>query len=389
MDKQMEMIKKYLERKKEDMFRDLARLVECESYSMDVPGVHKAAQIVKELFEAEYFKCEIVDMAPNGPTVLGILGEEREGEPILLSGHMDTVIKPDSYEKPVFRTEDEKAFGPGVLDMKGGIIIALYVVKALNECGYNERPIKILFAGDEEIGHLNSNCAQFITDTARGAKCAFNMETGLLNNALCYGRKGRIEANITVYGKQAHSGNDFEKGINAISEMSEKVIRIQALTNLEKETTVTCSMIQGGVMTNAVPGECRMTVECRFSDFDEMNRFKNELTQICQTSYIPGTSAKLVYSSEFAPFATNDVCMKFWEYLKDTAEKYQLPTVKGTRLGGGSDAAYIQLANVPVMCSMGIQGEGNHTMKEYARLDSMIPRAQLISAAILNLNDFQ
>lgn len=389
MNQEMEMVKNYLESKKEEIYRDFARLVECESNSRDLAGVSKAAQIIKEMFEEENFKCELVEMPPNGPSFVGILGEDREGEPILLSGHLDTIIKKGAYEEPVFRIEGERAFGPGVLDMKGGIIIALYAVKALNELHYQKRPIKILFSGDEELCHANSKCAEFFTEAARGAKCAFNMETGLLSNALCYGRKGRIEASITVQGRQAHSGNDFEKGINAISEMAEKVIRIQKLTDLEKETTVTCSVIRGGDIANAVPGECQLTVDCRFTNYDEMKRFKEDLVRICETSYVPGTTAKLAYTSEFAPFATNEEGMRFWEYVRDTAAKYELPEVKGTRLGGSSDAAYIQLAGVPVLCSMGIQGEGNHTMQEYARLDSMIPRAMLISAAILNLENFK
>lgn len=388
MNNQMEMVQNYLESKKEEIYRDFARLVECESNSQDLDGVNKAAQMIKDFFEEENFSCRLVDMSPNGPSLVGILGEDRNAEPVLLSGHLDTIIKTGAYEKPVFHTEGDRAFGPGVLDMKGGIIIALYVVKVLNELNYKERPIKILFSGDEELCHANSKCAEFFTEEARGAKCAFNMETGLLSNALCYGRKGRLEAKITVHGRQAHSGNDFTKGINAISEMAEKVIRIQKLTDLEKETTVTCSVIRGGDIANAVPGECQLTVDCRFTSFDEMERFRNDLAHICETSYVEGTTAELVYTSEFAPFSANEDCMRFWEYVRDTAAKYELPEVKGTKLGGSSDAAYIQLAGVPVLCSMGIQGEGNHTMQEYARLDSMIPRAMLIAAAILNLENF-
>lgn len=379
----------YLEDKKEEMISTLAQIVRAESYAKEPASVTQTAMLLKSLFEAEGFQCELVPAPPNGPTLLGILGAERKGAPLLFSGHMDTVIRPGTYSAPVFHTENGKAFGPGVLDMKGGIVIALYTAKALNHIGYQDRPIKIAFSGDEEIGHHNSNGGKILMDAARGACCAFNMETGLLNHAVCCGRKGRIEAHITVHGRGSHAGNDFLHGINAISEMAEKIIRIQKLTDLEKDTTVTCSVIHGGTVSNAVPAECSMDVECRFLQAEEMQRFQKSVQEICNTSYVAGTTCDVSFSDNIPPFVCNEDTLRLWDFIQKTAAAYDLAEVKKTTLGGGSDALFIQAADVPVVCSMGAQGEWNHTTREYILLDSLISRCQLAAAILLELEHFE
>lgn len=382
-------ISSYLESQKEEMVKTLEQIVNLESFSREPVAIEQTAKAIKTLFEAEGLECKLLPAPPNGPTLIGILGAKRKGVPILFSGHMDTVIKPGIYPKPVFRTEGGKAFGPGVLDMKGGIVIALYTIKALNSIGYCERPIKIAFSGDEEICHKDSRGNELLIEAARGACCALNMETGLPDNSLCYGRKGRVETHITVHGRGSHAGNDFLHGINAISEMAEKIIRIQKLTDLEKETTVTCSVIHGGTVSNAVPAECSMDVECRFVKTEEMQRFQKGLQEICDTSYIGDTTTETVFSSVIPPYECNEDAMRLWRFIKKTAEEYGLAEVKGKTLGGGSDAAYIQTVGVPVVCSMGIQGEWNHTTKEYALLDSLVSRCQLSAAIILELAHFE
>ena len=382
-------ISAFLERKKDEMIWTLESLVNIESFTDDVAGVTQMAEHCKRLFEAEGMACRLAPAAPNGPTLLGVLGEKRPGKPIVFSGHMDTVFKHGVFQSQPFRREVEKAYGPGVLDMKGGIVIALYVIKALNSAGYKERPIQIAFSGDEENGHYGSEGANILQHAAKDGICAFNMETGLLDNSLCYGRKGRLEAQVTVTGVESHAGNDFLGGINAIEEMSHKIIALQGLTNLDLGTTVTCATIQGGSVSNAIPKACVMNVECRFERADEMQRFQTSLKKICEASYIEGTRTEYVYTDDFAPFECTEAVMRLWEFIRKTASGYGLEEVRGKKLGGASDAAYIQKSGTPVICSFGIQGQWNHTTREYAVLDSMVSRGKLISAVILDLQQFQ
>jgi len=380
---------RFLDENQENMISVLEEVVNLESYAREVDNVKKLAEKFKSLFEAEGFQCRLEDASPNAPTLLGVLGEDRPGKPVIFSGHMDTVIKSGAYEKPVFRRDGNKGYGPGVLDMKGGIVISLFVAKALNVAGYKDRPLKIAFSGDEEIGHQHSKGAEILRKASMGGACAFNLETGLLDNSLCYGRKGRLENHVTVTGVEGHAGNDFLKGRNAIAEMAHKILEIQALTNLEKGTTVTSATIKGGSVTNAIPGECVLGGECRFDTVAEMENYKTKMTEICKKTFIDGTSTKLEFGEAFAPYERTDLVMGFWEFVRKTAEECGLTTVKGKTLGGSSDAAYIQMAGIPVICSFGIQGEWNHTMREYALLDSMSPRGKLIASVILNLDKYE
>lgn len=379
----------FLDRNQEEMYATLEEMVNLESYAREVDNVRKVAEKFKELFEAEGFQCELVDVGENAPTLIGTLGAERGGKPVIFSGHMDTVIKTGTYEAPVFRREGNKAFGPGVLDMKGGIVIALYVAKALNEAGYDDRPLKIAFSGDEEIGHIGSRGGDVLKEASAGGACAFNLETGFIDNSLCYGRKGRQEFSVTVTGVESHAGNDFLSGRNAIAEMAHKIIELQTLTDLEKGTTVTCATIAGGSVTNAIPKECVIGGECRFSTVTEMENFKQKAQEICGKTYIDGTSTNLEFLATMPPYEDTEQVMRFWEFIRDTAAKCGIEEIKGKAVGGSSDASYIQMAGTPVICSCGIKGEWNHTTREYALLDSMAPRGTLIAAVILNLDSFE
>lgn len=381
-------ISTYLENHYQEMVDTLEEVVNIESYSLDVEGVTNVAKHFKKRFEEEGFTCHLQKMKPNGPTLTGVLGKTRKKAPILFSGHYDTVIKPGQYNKPVFTQNNHKAFGPGVLDMKGGIVIALYTIKALTAAGYSDRPLKIAFSGDEEIGHLKSEGAKALTKAAEGCVCAFNLETGLIDNSLCYGRKGSAEAHVEVTGIGAHAGNDFLQGRNAVAEMAEKIIRIQKITDLNKGTTVSCGVIEGGTVPNAIPEKCYLKLECRYQSERELLRFKKELEEIVNTSYIGKTTATVTYPLVFSPYERTENVVRFWEFIKNTANKYGLEEVRGTYLGGSSDAAYMQKAGVPVICAVGIQGQWNHTIKEYALLDSLVTRSKLLAATILDLNHF-
>ena len=157
----------FIDANTDNMVKDWKRLVEIETGSFDKEGLEEAAGTLKAMFEGIGFRCDLIDTGAAGKTLTGILGREREGKPILFSGHYDTVFPKGTLADNPFRIENGRAYGPGVLDMKGGIIIAYYVIKALNSLGFTERPIKILFAGDEEIAHENSTTAETLVEEAK------------------------------------------------------------------------------------------------------------------------------------------------------------------------------------------------------------------------------
>ncbi|PBF69772.1 peptidase M20 [Clostridioides difficile] len=382
-------ISKFVDENREEIVSLWKEIVNMESYTHCKESVNKLAKRLKFEFEKEGLDCELVDVGDNGSTLIGTLGSNIDKKPIIFSGHMDTVFETGTFGENPFKIIEGKAYGPGVLDMKGGIIISLYVIKALNKIGYKERPIKIVFSGDEEIGHKDSTGADVILREAKGGLCAFNMETGLVDNSLCVGRKGRIGCNIHVKGVETHAGNDFEGGRNAIEEMANKILRIQKLTNLDVGTTVSVSVIKGGRVENSIPEDCSIKVDLRFEKVEEMENVKEQVREICKETYIEGTSTEVNFISEMMPFETTEDVMRFHTFVNEVSKENGFGELNAKRLGGSSDASYLTIANVPTICSFGVRGEWNHTSREYAVVNSMFERVKLISTVILNLDKFE
>ncbi len=376
-------IQEFINDNKEEMISVWKELVELQSFSKEIDGVLAVSNRIKELFTKAGLKCETIEVGENAPSLVGILGDDRSDTPIIFGGHYDTVFPKDSFGQS-FNIKDGKAFGPGALDMKGGIVIALYVIKALEKLNYKEHPLKIIFSGDEEIGHKNSSGGETIMKAAKGGLMAFNMETGLIDNSLCIGRKGSITLNLTVKGRASHAGNDFLAGRNAIEEMAHKLIALQALTNLELGTTVNCGVIKGGTVSNAVPAECSLDINIRILKMSEHERIMKEIENIANTFKVPDCSATLKEGHIMPLFETTEAGKKMYEFVCNVAKENNMPVPGAKVLGGSSDASFLTMAGVPTICSFGVMGEHNHTRNEYALVDTMFQRLEFITAIILS-----
>lgn len=379
---------KWMEEHHEEMIAFWRDLVNHKSYVGEPEDVNNTVEFVKEVFENEGFQCETFDVGPVGRSLKCVYGAERTGKPIIFSGHLDTVFPSDSFEDNPFRIEDGKAYGPGCLDMKGGVAIALFVCRAFNALGYDKNPFKILLSGNEENAHLNSTGHELFLNEAGGALFAFNMETGVVNGSVCSGRKGRLASEIEVIGREAHAGNNFEAGRNAIEEMAHKILAIQALTDLSVGTTANVGTVQGGTVVNAVAEKCVIGIDVRFTKYSEMDRIKAELEKIANDNHVPDVSSTLKIISVMPSYETNEDVDRFYNYVTDVAGQYGLGVPGQVYLGGSSDASWIQRTGTPVLCSFGVCGEWNHTKREYAVVSSMLQRAKLISACILEQDKF-
>ena len=379
----------FIDSHRDAMLADWKELTNLEGKAAEVEKMTKVAEHLKAKFEETGMKVDLVNVGDAvAPAVVGVLGADRPGKPVMFGGHFDTVFAAGMFGENPFRIEDGKAYGPGALDMKGGIIMSLYVIKALNSVGYNERPIKVVWSSDEEPAHEHSSCGELYLKECAGGICAFNMETGRADNHLCIGRKASENAVIVVNGIESHAGNDFTAGRSAIAEMALKVNEIVALTDLEKGTTVNVGLIKGGTVPNAVPARCEITLNMRFSQASEITRVENALTEICSKSHIDGTSATLTFIKGMPLYETTEGVKSFHNFVNKVAKEYGFEEMPGEFLGGGSDASYITQAGTPCICSFGVRGEWNHTDREYAMVDTLFERTKLISAIILNLKNF-
>lgn len=384
-------IERYVDSHREEMLALWRDVVNLEGCSDDVESLRLVAERLKKEFESTGMKCRLLPQGPKTQDYLvGVLGEGRPGKPVLFSGHYDTIMPKGKYGPNPFRVVDGRACGPGVLDMKGGIIVALYTIKALCSVGFNDRPLKICFVSDEESCHAyNENAGRAIMDAGEGCLCAFNMETGRVNNDLCVGRSARVEFNVEVKGISCHAGNDFAVGRNAIEEMAHKLIALQSLTDLEQGSTVNCGVIHGGTVANAVPGECAMDIDMRFLKQAELEKTVKAAEAICQKTLIEGTATTYRYRVAMPAFETIPGVTALYELVRSVSQACGYGAPGKIVLGGVSDASYLTCAGIPTLCSAGVRGEHNHTDHEYAVVESLYERTKLLANVCENLGDLQ
>lgn len=368
-----------------DMWRDF---VDTRSDTLYREKTEAMAWKLAESLQAAGCSCEMTELGERcGPGIVAWWGKENPGTPILFSGHYDTVTL--EGEHPFSMDEEGCAHGLGCLDMKGGIVMAIWVLKALQMLGWHERPVKLVFVGDEENGHQFGSAKEFLLEHTGGMAAAFNMETGLVSNEICVGRKGTGQAALTVYGVAAHSGNNYTDGRSAVTEMAHKILELEALTDLAANTTVAVTMLKGGTTMNSIPPICTATVDLRFGSVGEHDRVLREMEHICAHTTVPGTTAEFQYKEFMRPFDITPAGKALAGFVSMVSEDLGYGGMGQTFLGGGSDAAFIAAAGTPCICSIGVQGQFNHSDREYALVESLFRRTKLLTSCVLRLDEFE
>lgn len=337
-------VQDYIEAHRSEMLAMWKDFVDTPSQARDREAAMKMADKLVALFQDMGLRVVEHDVGPINSRILeAYWGEDRPGTPIMFGGHYDTVncsyvenAKPGDENEfdgtPHFRVDSQgNAHGLGCLDMKGGIVVAIWAVKALQSIGWAERPIKFLLAGDEDKGHFGAESPAMLTELAKGALCCFNMETG---------------------------------------------------------TTVTPTVIKGGTVPNGIPENCHIYFDVRYRRFDEAERVKKALAEIANTTYIDGTKTEYLYKEYQLPFDETPAGLALADYVAQVSREQGLGEMGQINLGGSSDACYFTMAGVPTICSMGVQGQFNHSDKEYAEVESLYRRAKLMACAVLDIEKY-
>jgi len=379
----------YIDEHKEEMLALWRDLVNTDSGSENLEGVRRMAARVRQELERDGVKVQEHSFEKAGPTLTGFCDNGGAGKPVLFMGHMDTVFNdPDETKRRPFTIEDGRAYGPGVLDMKGGIVIALFAFRALKAAGFAARPFKFAFVGDEEVGHQQSNATEIIGEAAKGCAAAFNFETGFMDNAVVTGRKGACIYEMKVHGVAAHSGNEFERGRSAILEAAHKTIAVQALTDLQRGITFNVGLINGGKSYNAVPGECVLKGDSRYLDPDVLPEIKKNLQTIADTNYVEGTHTELVtFRMVFEAMKRTADVGRLHALWTRVSEEEGFGASAEKLVGGGSDAPYAVQQGVPTICAVGVKGAHNHSPEEFAVVETLFERAKLAAAVVLRLEE--
>ncbi|SDB02506.1 glutamate carboxypeptidase [Desulfonatronum thiosulfatophilum] len=360
----------------------LRRLVEIQSGSWNKPGLDRMAVAMADVLGGILPQVRVLPYTSHGNMVQGqTLPAAAGSRGILLVGHMDTVFPADT-SFTMYREDAQNCYGPGVYDMKGGLVAGVYALKALDHLGLLEKiPVTFFCNSDEEIGSPASKT--WIDENAMRNTAALVLEGGGINREVVTGRKGRMGLRMTVRGQARHAAKPGPKA-SALLEAAHKVIALEALNN-NVEITVNVGRVEGGIGPNTVPDTTTLLVDARFLSSHDQQRLEEEIRSIAARNTIPGTSCELEMISGRPAMPQSAANMKLFEVarLQAAAMGYDLP--QELRFGV-SDANYIADHGIPVLDGLGPVGDMDHSDQEYIVKQSVMERACLVAATLLALS---
>lgn len=293
---------------------------------------------------------------------------------VLLVGHMDTVFPDGTAAARPYTEKSGIAYGPGVCDMKAGLIMILHLLRAISSENHELRLCAAL-NGDEETGSANSK--DWLRSLSLNSRYALVFEPGRNGTAFVRSRKGCMDVEIDFHGKSSHAGVDPEKGANAILEMARWITALSELQNLDKGTSVSAGIVSGGSASNVIPDSAHVSFDIRYTSADEMNRIKAKLEELSDNISVSGVTADVKIPSFSMPMTPSAATYKLIEALNTIAAELEIE-ISWADTGGASDANNISGAGVPVICGCGAVGGGMHSDKEFLELDSIEKRLNII-----------
>ncbi|NPV43942.1 MAG: M20 family metallopeptidase [Firmicutes bacterium] len=375
----------YLEDKFNEMIKLWEELVNIDSGSSNKTGVDRVAKIICSELTKIGFDLEVLYFENAGNSVLATKkGRERDVKIVLL-GHMDTVFPEGTAGQRPFHIRNGRAYGPGVLDMKGGLVQIIYALKALHHISWEECSIQVILAGDEEVGHVNTNVPDVIRQEAKGAAAVFCCESGRTDGKLVIGRKGVGKLKLTVYGKAAHAGNEPEKGASAVLELASKILKIQNLEDKSKGLTINTGIICGGSAVNVVPDRATAEIDVRFNNLKDFDELKRRVLKLTDKREINGTRSEVIIRNTFPPMETTKGVLKLFDLVRETSIELGFGDIEKCTVGGGADSAYCVLSGAPVICAIGPRGGMNHSIEEFVEVESILERTKLLTSCIMKI----
>ena len=310
-------------------------------------------------------------------------GASNAGGNVVLMGHRDTVFPDGETQRRPFTIRENIAYGPGVADMKAGLVMNAFVLAAFHKFGGAPAPLVGLFTGDEEIGSPEGR--KVIEAEARNARVVFNSEPGRVSGNVVTGRKGGVFSAFRITGRAAHSGGNFSEGISAIEELARKVQAIHALTDLDRGITLNVGLVSGGQSVNTVAPWAEGQIDLRYIDPDDRAEAMAKITAIIERSFVPGTKAELTIRGEFLPLNQTPTAKRLFDLYVESAAASGFSTA-GEFTGGCADSGFTAAMGAPTICAVGPVGGKAHSPDEFLHVDSLVPRAQAMARAILRLD---
>ncbi|PKH07964.1 M20 family metallopeptidase [Moritella sp. Urea-trap-13] len=366
-----------------DYLEELRPLINVDCGTYTVAGIDFIANEMAMKYESmNGWSVKRVDCGKAGVGLEIRNKPDAEHIDVLMLGHMDTVFSIGTAAARPMTTDAEKAYGPGVSDMKSGLLNVVYALRNIEQSVLNELSICVCMNPDEETGSLYS--VDWIQDTAKQAKNVLVAEAARADGGLVKARKGMARYKMIFKGKAAHAGNEPEKGRSAITEMANWILAINAMTNFESGTTLNVGVVAGGAGANIVPDLATAIADVRFWDNSEYDQVDTALNGMTQAPFIDGVSIELereAYKPSMVPTEQTKALMTL---VEESAQELAIK-INWKEAGGGSDANNTATLGVPTLDGFGPIGAGFHSADEYLLLESIAPRIKLLMRVLTKL----
>ncbi len=350
----------------------LEQFVMMESPSFDKPLVDRFGRFVAQEFAAIGGRVEIVPAERFGDNIVVRFGQNGSS-PVMLLGHIDTVFPAGEIQKRPFRIEGNRATGPGVFDMKSGIVLMWMALRTLG----GKHDVTVLLSSDEEVGSTASR--ELIERESTRCRAVLVLEPSLPGGVLKTSRKGVGRFTVKAIGRAAHAGIDPAKGVNAIEEAAHQVLTLQAMTDYARGTTVTVGVVQGGTRSNVVPAECAVDVDVRITSMIEAERIGRAIREL--KPQLAGARLEVRGAVNRPPMERTADTVRLFEIARGVAAEIGIDLKEGST-GGASDGNLTSALGVPTLDGLGPIGDGAHSVDEYVEIDSLQQRAALVAGIV-------
>jgi glutamate carboxypeptidase len=350
------------------------RWVAIESKSGDLKGLNAMMDEAEGEFRAAGLQTErIPGRDGQGDHFRARAPWSGDGPGVLVLCHLDTVHATGTLKINPIRTEGDRAYGPGIYDMKGCVYIALAAVRSLIAAGrQTPLPLRFLVVSDEEVGSPTSRA--LIEAEAENAKYVLVVEPARDGGKCVTARKGSGRMTLTTHGKAAHSGLRHQDGESAILEMARQIVDIEAMTDYETGVTVNVGLIQGGTGVNVIPDRCTAEIDLRMMRTEDGEAALRRLRGL--KPYNPAVRLEIEGGLNRPPFQKSNAIAALYEHARGLATEIGIDLID-THTGGGSDGNFTA-SIAPTLDGIGVDGAGAHTLEEHLLVSSLVPRMTLL-----------
>ena len=363
---------------------NIRNIVEIESPSRHAAGVNRVLETIARSFEGTGAASERELTADSFGDILLVRCDPTRNEPgILVLSHMDTVHPVGTLaSKLTYRREGDRVYGPGIYDMKGGLMLAVEAFRRIAQARRRTKlPITFLFTPDEELSSPVSR--RVIEREARGQRYVLVTEPARDGGKVVTERKGIGVFVIRTRGRPAHAGGDPDKGRNAIVAMAEIVLAINVLNDPRRGITTNVGLIAGGTARNTVAEECMIEVDLRFCDPANASEMEAKLKAL--KSSRPDIETTVTGKITRPPFVRGRGVDLVFDKAATIAKEIGFNLKRAPRVGGGSDGNFTVAMGIPTLDGLGVDGDGAHTNHEYMLFSSIEPRTRLLQGLMEQL----